>query len=289
MSELLRRLGPARDVPPCGGPAWRRAARSAALTAKSLLDAARPQPPAASQILLLHHVRADEDAALRRLLSDLSRTYRLVDYPGFGDADEPTLSVSFDDGLACNLRAAGILEDFGVRGAFFVCPPVHDEADDAVLARFCQERLRHQPAEFLSWDEIELLHRRGHTIGGHTMSHVDLGRVPDAVALEEIEGCRAALVSRLGSCDHFAWPYGTFAHVTPTSVGAAFAAGFSTVASGVRGSHAAGGEAGEFPRTLRRQSIEANWPVRHVRHFLAAAARTPVAVPQESVALRRAA
>ena len=300
MSRLAELLDDDRPDPaPCGSPPWRRAARATALSALAACESLRPRPRKASvQFLLLHHVRVDEEAAFRRLLRRLSANYRLIDYDAAarrvttGEGDHPTvdarpqLAVSFDDGLACNRRAAAVLEEFGVRGAFFVCPPVHAEADRGVLDRFCRQRLRHAPAEFLRWDGVEALHAAGHTIGGHTLSHVDLGDVSHGRAVDEINGCREDLLARLGTADHFAWPYGSLRHVTDAAVSAVFDAGFATCASGVRGAHAVDRSAeppSDAAVVLRRQSIEAGWPVSHVQTFLRLAARRPLQSDASSV------
>lgn len=314
MSELSRRLGPIQQVPAeCGGPWWRRATRNVLLHGLSAMDRVLPAGRGRTvQIALFHQVRPKHEQRFRRFLEKVSRTYTLVNYddavravrgeiPRSGPdaeqaaqgAEDRMLAISFDDGTACNVRSAAILEEFGIRGAFFICPPVHDERDPAVLARYCRQRLRHQPASFMTWEEIETLIARGHVIGGHTQSHVNLGEVSVETAAEEIGSCREALLRRLGRADHFAWPYGMFRQITNGALDEVFACGFLTCASGVRGAHTVpqtdGRYTGPTP-VLHRESLDPAWPMAQQRYFLNRSCRRPLpAVPTVLQAAQRAA
>jgi peptidoglycan/xylan/chitin deacetylase (PgdA/CDA1 family) len=243
-------------------------------------------------LLLLHHVFDNELCAFRGLLEILANEFRFISYQESvarileNRIDGPSLAFSFDDGLKCCLQAARVLEEFDARACFFVCPAIVGEQDRDVVARFCRERLRCPPVDFLNWNEIEQLVACGHEIGGHSMRHVNLNHVDAAEALEEIWQTHSVLCARLGTADHFAWPYGRFSDMNRAAARAVFAAGFRSCASGVRGCHGpsiAETEASPFrdeQLCLRRESIVAGWPQSHVHYFLGKSAHRPITVHQ---------
>ena len=60
----------------------------------------------------------------------------------------------------------------------------------------------------LNWDQVRAMHKAGHTIGGHTMSHPNLAHVPLDQARSEIMGCKETLEGVLGvPLVHFAYPH----------------------------------------------------------------------------------
>jgi len=138
----------------------------------------------------------------------------------------------------------------------------------------------------MDWRDLENLLTCGHEIGGHTMTHVNLGECSHDQAQSEIHGCHAALVARVGAPQHFAWPYGRLNDITPAAAKEVFAAGFRSCASGERGSHASGkyADALTFAEEginstswyVRRESILASWPTWHVRYFLDRSVRNTV-------------
>jgi peptidoglycan/xylan/chitin deacetylase (PgdA/CDA1 family) len=246
------------------------------------------------QFLLFHHLFDEEIPAFRALVAHLELRYRFISY---GDAvkrvhtgriDEPCLAFSFDDGLKSCLTAAGVLEDFGARACFFVCPGVVG-AGEHETAEFCRARLRHAPVEFLDWNDLQRLRSHGHEIGAHTVNHVNLAELPGDDARHEIDESRRLLQHRVGFVRHFAWPYGQAQDITPAALRAVREAGFESCASGMRGCHdteAAPQVANELAGCLRRDSLVAGWPLAHALYFLRRSARRPVgfAAPTQRVA-----
>jgi peptidoglycan/xylan/chitin deacetylase (PgdA/CDA1 family) len=230
-------------------------------------------------VVALHHVFADEEASFRALLADLARTHRFVGYSeavdrvASGDIGAPYLAFTFDDGLKNCLRVASVLEEFDARASFFVCPGIVGETRLEVVDAFCRDRLHTPPLDFMDWDDLEQLLGRGHEIGGHTVGHHDLSGLPPERLHEEIGGSFDALKARLGTAEHFAWPYGRFATFSPEAAECVFDAGYRSCASAVHGCHVDDGSGGEAEPCLRRQNVEALWPLRHTRYLLARSAR----------------
>jgi hypothetical protein len=69
----------------------------------------------------------------------------------------------------------------------------------------------------MSWEEIKDAFRRGHLVGSHTMTHRSLARMPLEEARREIDGSLAMLRRCVPGLSWvpFAYPYGTWADVTP--------------------------------------------------------------------------
>ena len=261
-------------------PAARDLARSVALSAlasaaqiRGAIDRALARPRV--QFIYLHHVFVDEGSAFRRLLASLAEQHTFI---GHGEAiervrsgriDRPYVSVSFDDGFADNLRAASMLEEFGARGCFFVCPGIVGEGDPARLEAFCATRLEFPTATpFMGWDDLERLKARGHEIGGHTMTHPNIADVPAAEARAEIEQSFGVLKTRLGDVRHFAWPRGRWSNFTREAREAVFAAGFESCASAVRGCHVVASPGAARDLCIRRDHVVAAWPLAHARYLL---------------------
>lgn len=91
--------------------------------------------------------------------------------------------------------------------------------------------------EFMNWDEIARLAATPlATIGGHTVDHVSLSRMPEAAAREEIVRGLDRIEEQIGSRPvHFAYPYGDETNVSARDVELARAAGMRTAVTTRRG------------------------------------------------------
>lgn len=262
-------------------PTLRGRLRHAALSGLSLgskvlgsVDAALRRPRV--HFVYLHHVFEDEVEPFRDLVRTLTSIMRPIDYSEGVERvltnriDRPYITFSFDDGFKNCLTAARVLEEFGAHACFFVCPGVVGEGDDQRVEEFCRDQLHLPPVEFMNWNDLESLLKRGHEIGNHTLQHERLDRAIDA--REQIDRARAELETRLGSIRHFAWPYGHFGAISRESKQDVFATGHRSCASGQRGAHVVGANS---PETfcIRRDHVIAGWPEGHVLYLLAKSAR----------------
>lgn len=224
------------------------------------------------QFLYLHYVYRDEERNFRRLLDRLAASAHFISYSdavdriASGRIDKYYVNFSFDDGLeSCN-RAAAILDEYGAKACFFLCPNVIEEHDVGKLERFCRERLHSPLSRFMDWNDIESLLRRGHEIGSHTKDHIMISETSASEMEDEVSQSKQLLESRVGPVKHFSWPYGTFAHFSPQGLKAVRASGYQTCASAVRGCHVT--QAIRYDLCIRRDHVVAAWPTSHVEYFL---------------------
>ncbi len=98
--------------------------------------------------------------------------------------------TSWDDGYLLDLRIADLLDRYGVKGTFYVCPAAQ------------------HTAEMLSKDQIKELSSR-HAIGAHSMTHPKLTQISANDASREISESKKWMEDVTGKpCTTFCYPYG---------------------------------------------------------------------------------
>jgi peptidoglycan/xylan/chitin deacetylase (PgdA/CDA1 family) len=269
---------------------WRGRGRSAALSLLARWDQIaggdalrRPRV----QLIYLHHVLEDEVEPFRGLVGALARDYTFLTYSEAvdrvldGPIDRPYLAFSFDDGLGSCVAAARVLEEFGARACFFLCPPVIGLTEPAAVRRFCQERLGLPAMALLDWGAVERLVEAGHEVGAHTLGHYRVADLEPARVVDEVHGSKEQLERRLGPVSHFAWPFGRFTDFSAVAAGAVRDAGFRSLASAERGCHVAPAGPLADQACLRRDHVIARDPPAHLRWFCSRNARR--ASPEDSL------
>lgn len=98
--------------------------------------------------------------------------------------------TSWDDGYLLDLKVADLLDRYGVKGTFYICPAAQ------------------HTAEMLSKDQIKALSSR-HTIGAHSMTHPKLTQISPEEAFKEICESKKWVEEVTGKpCTAFCYPYG---------------------------------------------------------------------------------
>jgi peptidoglycan/xylan/chitin deacetylase (PgdA/CDA1 family) len=141
------------------------------------------------------------------------------------------LTLTFDDGYASWHEAvAPLLEERRLAAVFFVSSGLVGLKGNEARA-FVRNRLRRtRELALIGKPELEDLARNAlFEIGGHTITHADLGRVTDRdVARAEVAGDRARLEDWLGApVRWFAYPFGGPANVSSTARAVVQEAGMS--------------------------------------------------------------
>jgi peptidoglycan/xylan/chitin deacetylase (PgdA/CDA1 family) len=247
----------------------RRALRRAVLAAL----ARRPrQPRPGVRIVHYHYVFDDERDAFLRQLEFLAATYRPVSLSEAanrlrdGRIEGREVVVTFDDGFRNQVvNAAPLLAERGFSACFFLLSGFVS-AEPPEAERVCRGRLHlPRPVEPMSWEDVARLGALGHEVGSHTRSHPDLTALSAAELDEELRVSRGELERRLGSPPaHFSAPYGDRERFSTAVSDAARRVGYASCATAQRGLNTGPGDL----YALRRDHLEAGWPVADVRYFL---------------------
>ena len=174
--------------------------------------------PGQTAILTYHRVVSGSsrvrmsDVSLERFRDQMSAIGNLQE-KACGEYDMLTngqqIVISFDDGDASHLAASSVLEEFGLRGLFFV-----------ISDRLGQD-------EYLTSEQVAEMAARGHRIGSHTCTHRRLDRLSPQEIADECSLSRRKLEDLTGSTiQWFAFPGG---YHDAVSAEAAFAAGYKAV------------------------------------------------------------
>jgi len=155
------------------------------------------------------------------------------------------LVITFDDGYRDNHRvAAPILEQLRLPACFFITTGFLESA----VVPWWDQRAG-IASEWMSWDEVRDLKRRGFEIGAHTVTHVDLGNVSGAEAQREIADSKAVLETRLEtSVTLFAYPFGREAQISEANRALVAEAGFHCCPSAFGGLVRSGDDPFRFRR-----------------------------------------
>ena len=102
----------------------------------------------------------------------------------------PYIVLTFDDGTPDHMAVADTLEQFGMRGVFYI--------NSANIG---------QPG-FLTIENLQNLQQRGHEIGGHSKTGAKLWQLTAQQQQDEICNDKIQLESWGLSISSFAWPYG---------------------------------------------------------------------------------
>jgi peptidoglycan/xylan/chitin deacetylase (PgdA/CDA1 family) len=134
-------------------------------------------------------------------------------------SDRTQVALTFDDGYASwNTAVAPLLAERSVPAVFFVCSGAVGLRGEEARA-FARSRMgRSQDLRFISLHELrDLANHALFEVGGHTLTHADLGAITDRRTIrEEVAGDRARLEDWLGTpVRWFSYPFGMLANVSP--------------------------------------------------------------------------
>lgn len=107
--------------------------------------------------------------------------------------EDRSVCITFDDGLAGNYtHAFPVLQKYSLKATFFV-----------VVDKISKSR-------FMNWSQLIELHRYGHSIQSHTLSHPMLGESDDEKIFQELDRSKKIIEDRIGSrVDSLSLPFGS--------------------------------------------------------------------------------
>jgi peptidoglycan/xylan/chitin deacetylase (PgdA/CDA1 family) len=220
----------------------RTGARVALLTLCRVVAGSRP---AGHVVLAYHSVGTAAGVSVAQFERQLDwlcsrmRIARLDQLRADGSVTERRAVLTFDDGyLDAHEVVAPMLDERGVPGVFFLTGGRLGGRLDTWAG----------PLPLMTAAHASDLARRGHEIGGHSMTHVQLTRIDPPAADREIAGCKAVLEEVTGMpVTSFAYPKGQHDAVVRDLVARA---GFSTAVTTREGHVAAGADWFQLPRVV---------------------------------------
>lgn len=158
------------------------------------------------------------------------------------------LAITFDDGYRDNLlTAAPILERLELPASFFITTGLMGTQ----TVPWWDEEWGIQ-SQWMSWDEVRDLARRGFELGAHTVTHPDLGELEGPEAVLEIRESRSRLEEEVGTpVTMFAYPFGRPHQITEGNRDVVRSLGFRCCLS----AHGGLVDPGTDPFRLRRSPI----------------------------------
>jgi len=177
--------------------------------------------------------------------------------------DKCLVSFSFDDGFEeCFTKIKPVLNLYKIKAAFFINPNFID-GNELYRSNFTTNVVKANKAP-MSWEQIQKLSIEGHTIGAHTLDHLNLN-IDNRNELEfQIKGSKDIIELKINkSCNHFAFPFGRIEDISELGVVVAkenFPFVYSQ--SDFRNYFSFNG------RVINRRHFECDWPVKHVLYFL---------------------
>ncbi len=156
-----------------------------------------------------------------------------------GARSRPRCLLTFDDGFLSQARVARtLLDPYGIKAVFFICPVLIDRAergDYASVARSLGYAPRVSVPPLMGWREVRALAARGHIIGAHTQTHRRLIGLPPVALEGEIVTCANRLASVVGGpIAWFAYPFGGIDSIDRRALGCV-ATRYQYCCSGIRG------------------------------------------------------
>lgn len=200
------------------------------------------------------------------ILSSFRDVINLIDHgqelDGGNFNRKPIVCLTYDDAFwDCHKVMAPVLDEFNIKAGFFVNYNLvwgNSEQRNNVLSNM---RTNRRP---MTSDEILDLSRRGHTIGSHTLDHVNLGSASFDELENQILGNKIFLEEKVGcKIDCFAWPYGGAKHISEEALFIAQKY-HRYIFSSIRSKSGLA-----FQRhVLNRQHVESYWKPEHIKYFM---------------------
>lgn len=187
----------------------------------------KPESPRL-RALTFHDIPDERIDGFNRIIGYLAERYRIINpeevanflTSGERNTDGECIGylLTFDDGFESQARVAEqVLDRFGIKGVFFVCPGLIQRARSChreVIAKSIFEAkvsVSRLPSEMalMSWERVRQLRAAGHTIGSHALGHKRLSGLDNAGRYLEVYRSSDILNEQVGeSTEWFAYPFG---------------------------------------------------------------------------------
>lgn len=185
---------------------------------------------------------------------------------GKASSRDKLVAFTFDDGFEeCFTMIAPILENFGIRGLFFVNPNFID-GNSAYQKHFTEQIVKTPNKRPMGWEQIIALSKQGHFIGSHTLDHTCLNITDQVVLEQQIGAAKRTIEQRIGlNCPYFAFPFGKLTDVSSQAIAIAkHYHPYLFLQDPTNYSQYLSFDG----QVINRRHFEGNWPLAHVKYFL---------------------
>lgn len=136
-----------------------------------------------------------------------------------GTAPSRSLAITFDDGLTTvATQAAPILRDYAIPWSLYV------------VSDWASGQHRFESGAILGWHELEAVAAAGASIGSHSVTHPNFGRLDSQRLPHELSESREEIRRALGiTVDEFAIPFGQSGNWSEEAMATARDAGYTVV------------------------------------------------------------
>ena len=184
--------------------------------------------------LTLHNLESSEYGWLCNVLDYLQHSCDFIDIKDIENTEQfstkgtrSKIILTFDDAFKCHKTiATECLEPRNIKALFFVPTGFvglsGNTAFEFARVNFFPKRkpdeLNLNDYDAMTWDDLDSLIARGHTVGGHTKNHPDLSQAPQRVLEQEIVDSADILEDKLQvKINHFAYPFGSVESISKSS------------------------------------------------------------------------
>ncbi len=146
--------------------------------------------------------------------------------------------ITFDDGYQSWIdNCLPALADYDIKALFFINSGLLDAAFNEIdSSAYYKERVLITPKKPLTWEGAQQLLAQGHSIGGHTVHHVNLASLTDEEATIEIGEDKERHEEMLKTeLNDFAYPFGTRKHFKEQTIEIAKKLGYCRQYSAITG------------------------------------------------------
>ncbi|TWT53139.1 Polysaccharide deacetylase [Rubripirellula amarantea] len=145
--------------------------------------------------------------------------------------------LSLDDNFQSTFDLLELADELDVKFAVYLNTLYFRDRDDHQVRSQYRSNLRNDvDCELLGQSEVREIAKRGHSIGAHSHSHLQLSALPQAEAELEIRRCKEELELLVdGPVQHFSYPFGMRRHFNESLREYCRNIGFATVANAIPG------------------------------------------------------
>ena len=188
-----------------------------------------------------------------------------------GDYKGISILITFDDGFKSAYLASHIMDKYNVKGVFFVptefidCENREQEKQFIINDLLLTEEDLTDQMKPMSWENVKEMHRKGHSIGAHTLSHARVSTIKDDDKLKyELYNSKIILENIL---EHkiccFAYPFGNLESINEKSLSMSQEF-YYIIFSAIRGFNSQNTN----PIAIRRDGVLAEYNLNYLRFII---------------------